>query len=70
MRCGTLLVICAMTLVLQGCMTPLPIFKWSKLGATYQQYLQDRYACILDARKQVSGGYFQGGVGSPAAINR
>ena len=62
------LLMIGVTITLMGCATkPLPIYKFSKPGATYDQYLKDRYACILDARKQVSGGYFQDGTGASAS---
>ena len=43
----------------EGCATappPLQVVKWSKTGATYDDYLKDRYACLLDSRSQASRG--------------
>lgn len=45
-------------------MTPPPVILWAKPGATYDDYLKDRYACILDARTQVSSGYVYEGAGA------
>jgi hypothetical protein len=46
---------------------------WIKTGATYDDYLQDRYKCILDARAQVSGftvdAYGGSGSSRPAVSN-
>lgn len=34
---------------------------WSKPNGTYESYMQDRYACLQDARVKVSGGFAYGG---------
>jgi len=52
-------------LVLESCATaPPPVFRWSKAGATYQQFLQDRYACILQARTNTSSAFVYGSTGA------
>jgi hypothetical protein len=45
----------------------------AKPGATYDDYLKDRYQCILDARTQVSVGYvdaYGGALNSGQQISR
>jgi len=37
---------------------------WAKPGATYDEYLKDRYTCIQDARTPVSLGVIYDGAGS------
>jgi hypothetical protein len=41
-----------------------PTILWAKAGATYDEYLKDRYACIMDARAPVSSGVTYDGAGS------
>jgi hypothetical protein len=43
---------------------PVPIHHWSKPGATYDEFLKDRYACILDARSTASGAFVESGLGA------
>ena len=56
--------IVTLTLALSACAAPqLPqIALWSKPGASYDAFLQDRSACIQAART-TSGGFVSGGVG-------
>jgi len=55
-------------LAVAGCTRPAepspPVALWAKPNATYNDYLKDRYACILDARTQVSSGYVYEGSGA------
>jgi hypothetical protein len=45
-------------LLLAGCATPAPeVIRWSRPGATYDEFLRDRYACITEARSQASSGF-------------
>jgi hypothetical protein len=49
-------------LVISSCATaPLAPRKWSKAGASYDEFLKDRYACILEARGRTSSSFAQGG---------
>ena len=54
-------------LSITGCapvMAPvIPVMRWSKPGATQDEFMRDRYACIQDARRRVSSAYVQGGAG-------
>lgn len=56
----------ASVLVGVGCAPhqPPPTTLWAKPGATYDEYLKDRYACIQDARTPVSSGFISEGTGS------
>jgi hypothetical protein len=59
----------AVSVILSGC-TPAPPpapTHWSKPGATYDDYLKDRYACIQDSRAQVSSMDMYKGSGSAAS---
>lgn len=53
------LLVVALALGLVACATPPPphTFKWSKPGATYDEFLKDRYACITEGRSRASAGY-------------
>ncbi len=45
-----------------------PIHRWSRPGATYRDYLQDRYACVKDARATAGSGYLlSNGVGAESS---
>ena len=44
-----------------------PIHYWSKPGATYDDFLKDRYACIQDARSRVSDAFVQGDFGAASS---
>jgi hypothetical protein len=50
-------------LTLSACAGP-HIYLWAKPGASYDDYLKDRYACLQDARVPVSSGFMYNGVGS------
>ena len=55
--------IVTLTMALSACAPQLPqIALWSKPGASYDAFLQDRSACIQAART-TSGGFVSGGVG-------
>lgn len=47
-------------LLLTGCMT---VLSWSKPGATNEQFLQDRYVCVRDARGEAGGFFVSRGTG-------
>jgi len=60
----TLVILLGSVLLLEGCVSAAPtILRWSKPGATYQQFLGDRYACILQARANASSAYVYGAAG-------
>jgi hypothetical protein len=42
---------------------PLEIHRWAKPNASYDDFLKDRYACIHDARSNVSSAFIEGGTG-------
>lgn len=53
-------------IMLTGCATaaePVTV-KWAKSGATYEDFLKDRYACMTEARSSVSSGYADRNVAS------
>jgi hypothetical protein len=50
-------------LILAGCAPP-HMYQWTKSGATYDDYLKDRYTCIRDGRTTVSSGFISNGVGA------
>ncbi|WP_428539205.1 hypothetical protein [Rhodopila sp.] len=55
-------------LMTTGCNPPPPpVMLWSKPQGTYDQYLKDRYACIQDARTNVSRAFVSNGFGSGAS---
>jgi hypothetical protein len=58
-------------LVLVGCAEDVPTVKWSKPGATYDQFVQDREACVSQAREE-SQPFYVGGQrygGRPDALD-
>jgi hypothetical protein len=58
----------ALVLISTACTpAPLPVLGWSKPGATSDDYLKDRYQCILDARSQVGGAVSNAYGGAAAA---
>lgn len=59
-------------LLLAGCAgEDLPSVKWSKSGATYEQFVQDREACATQAREQSQPFYVAGQryAGRPDAVD-
>lgn len=50
------------TLLLSGCSAasdkPLPVMRWTKGGASYNDYLGVRYRCAQEASRQVSVGSY------------
>jgi hypothetical protein len=46
----------------QACAPPAPleIHRFAKPGASYDDFLKDRYACITDARSNVSSAFIDG----------
>jgi hypothetical protein len=56
-RTGVLLAV----LVLAACADDVPVVKWSRPGATYEQFVADRGACV-DQTRESSKPYFIGGV--------
>jgi len=42
----------AAVLVLAGCAEDVPTVRWSKPGATYDQFVADRAACVSEAREE------------------
>lgn len=67
--------IVAISVALTACAAPPSptVMKLAKPGATYQEFLQDRYACITDARTNVSSAFVTPDVGaaqSGQVINR
>ncbi|SRR5258708_6344197 len=62
MRIRPILFVALAGLTISSCATvQQPPGKWSKPGATYDEFLKDRYACILEARGRSSGSFVQGG---------
>jgi len=51
------IVVLAVAGILCGCATQLPVLRWSKPDATYDQFLKDRYSCIRDAKGEAASGY-------------
>ena len=52
-----------------GCATTdIPLLRWSKAGATYDDYLKDRYACITDGRTRVASGSAIGQMASASSV--
>jgi hypothetical protein len=47
-------------IVLAGCAEDLPSVRWSKPGATYEQFVQDRKDCAAQAREQSEPFYIGG----------
>jgi hypothetical protein len=58
-------------LALAGCAEDLPTVKWSKPGATYDEFVTDREACAKQAREQSEPFYFAGQryAGRPDAVD-
>lgn len=52
-----------LAVVLQSCAPAPKIIKFSKPGATYDDYLKDRYACMQEGRTHVSNGFVDNGTG-------
>jgi hypothetical protein len=48
-------------LALAGCAEDAPTMKWSKPGATYEQFVADRAACVAQSAAQ-SSTFYLGGV--------
>lgn len=46
--------------LLAGCATPSPmdneVMRWAKPGATFEQYMQERYVCAQEASRQRASG--------------
>ncbi len=40
-----------------GCAKHVQYVRWDKSGVTEQQFLNDRYTCLQEAREQRAGGY-------------
>ncbi len=54
-------ILCAFAaLALAGCAEDVPTVKWSNPDATYDQFLQDRAACVSEVREQ-SRPFYVGG---------
>lgn len=54
-------IVCALAaLALAGCAEDVPTVRWSKPGATFDQFTQDRAACASQAREQ-SQPFYVGG---------
>lgn len=47
----------AVSLILSACspMQPIPPARYTKPGATQEQYMKDRYECLQEAEQRVSG---------------
>jgi hypothetical protein len=60
MRKGSALVVFA-SILLAACADDVPVVKWSRPGATYEQFVADRAACV-DQTRESSEPYFIGGV--------
>lgn len=43
------------------------VMKWSRPGGTYQQYSQDRYSCLQQAKTPVASSYANAYVGSASS---
>src|SRR6266700_2405054 len=50
-----------------GCARTTTVIRWQKVGGTQEEFMRDRYTCIQDARRRVSGAYVQGGSGSASS---
>ena len=61
---GSKLTVVTLILALSACAPQLSqVALWSKPGASYDAFLQDRFACIQAARITSPGGFVSGGVG-------
>jgi hypothetical protein len=65
------IVLALAALALAGCAEDVPTVKWSKPGATYDEFMQDRGACVGQAREE-SRPFYVGGqryAGRPDALD-
>jgi hypothetical protein len=63
----------ALAVAASGCVAPqpLPVARFSKPGATQEQYMADRYACYQDSAHNASGAYVSayGGAASSGVVH-
>jgi len=65
MKPNSIVAVMLASLLACGCASaPTKPFTWAKAGATYDDFLKDRYACIQDARGRASSAYAQGSFGA------
>jgi hypothetical protein len=64
MRLKAVVVGMALCVILMGCAQPVMVLGWSRPGASYQDFLNDRHGCIGDARSQASGATADNGSGA------
>jgi hypothetical protein len=68
---GVLLV--TLGLGLSGCQQRVQVLRFAKPGATNEQFQKDRYECIQQSKKPVSGAYvnaYGGGASSNVVVDR
>jgi hypothetical protein len=62
-----ILCVAAISLAVAACTTAppqYPTFKYAKPGGTYQEYLEARHDCLLEARKQTTRTAYVGNLGA------
>lgn len=61
-----------LTIPVFGCAVnpPQPMLRYSKYGATQEEFMKDRYECLLQSQRQVSGSYVgaYGGASSSSTV--
>jgi len=60
------------SLLFGGCANPPQQFRYAKYGATQEEFMKDRYACLQEAQQRVSGAYvdaYGGGSASRVVAN-
>jgi len=73
MRSGRFLLGCC-AIALAGCAADRPVVRWSRPGATYDQFVQDRAACVEETRANsqpffIGGSRFGSSRGADAALD-
>jgi len=57
---GRGIVLLGVVLALAGCAEDVPTMKWSRPGATYEQFVAERAACVEQSRAQSQSFYLGG----------
>jgi hypothetical protein len=70
MRTATLVVVLAIQLLGFAVNPPQPTLRYTKYGARQQEFMKDRYECLLQSQRQVSGAYVgaYGGASSSTTV--
>jgi hypothetical protein len=74
MRFSRAVMYAAVVFAVAGCAVPpppLPVARFSKPGATQEQYMADRYACYQESAQNASGAYVNayGGASSSGVVH-